>query len=594
MQHISAHIQARRFPVRLLTFAMALLLFCLPLCACGNTGDNTETNPPKETGTAPGTPTESETSGDETEPITPRAPYVNERGAYLVRDGESPFSIVRSDTATQKMTTASLALRDEVNRLTGASLALQTDWDESKMTEYEILVGKTTRTESKEALSSLPETSFTIRISGTKVIVLGTTEELTRIALTYFMEHLTAPDGQTLYFNKEHSCTMTYEDYLMSRDTKGSTLKLQYSDYLDTYDEQPLLSFDEYPIDGLTFSPDCTFSLDSEHQKEGDAALRCTIGKNAAGKLTPAIWYKANGQAFRASVTDLHKATLKIWLYIGDITKFTCDHDSLYGVAPNQATFFFRVMDRFGGTYCWNHTVMGSGWHECELSFNIHNGVSDKFDYQNITGFGVLCTGEEGAYFELDDLRLVTYETDYTQPACPNGGRWISTCDDIALDGPIIQEWYGAYFNTEDKVSGRSSFGCRGDDSCSDFRAIIANVNVPLDYDSDVLVFSFKSENMSYIKSLFIELNQEQDVHEYQNSFTIEQLKQYGLKEGTEWSRIAIPLTALGKNLNAEKYGASEDITLRNARFVATAADSHEYEFLLDEVYITAASNLNP
>jgi hypothetical protein len=280
---------------------------------------------------------------------------------------------------------------------------------------------------------------------------------------------------------------------------------------------------------------------------------------------------------------------------VDDDDKVVCDHDSAYGDRQEgQATFYFRAFDNKGRTHCWNHTLTGDGWHEIELTFNIHSGVDKGFDYQNITGFGMLVAADEGTIIEIDDLRGVQYKTDYEHAELPAAGdRWITDGEYNAFDGAIVQEWYGCSYDLEDKKFGHSSLRGEGDNSVSDFRTIISNLNVPLNYQEDVLVFWMKVDTLNTINGLFLELNQVQDHHEYEKTFNKTELQSYGLstKDG-EWCQIVIPLSAFAKHLDTNKYGGDENITLYAFRFVVQGVSGKTYVVHLDHAYLTTKTAL--
>ena len=92
------------------------------------------------------------------------------------------------------------------------------------------------------------------------------------------------------------------------------------------------------------------------------------------------------------------------------------------------------------------------------------------------------------------------------------------------------------------------------------------------------------------MESIFIELNQVQDSHEYQKTFSKAELQSYGLStQNGEWCEIAIPLSVFEKNLDSGKYGGGEDITLYAFRFVVGAHGNKTYVVHLDRVYLTNA-----
>ena len=243
-------------------------------------------------------------------------------------------------------------------------------------------------------------------------------------------------------------------------------------------------------------------------------------------------------------------------------------------------------MDKNGKTHGWNHTLTNNGWHEVELSFNIDNGADKTFDYANITGFWVGLQTYGDVTIMIDDLRGVVYDTDYVPEAIEGeqNARLISDCESNALDGAIIQEWYGTSYDLEDKVQGASSLRNFGDASVNDFRTIVANLDIPMDHKKDALVFHFKVADPKVLKSIFIELNEVQDTHEFSASFTLEQLKQYGYAgEPNTWCEIRIPLSVfhvqLGKNMG-------NTVTLRNFRFVGSASGSGTFDYHIDHIYL--------
>ena len=317
--------------------------------------------------------------------------------------------------------------------------------------------------------------------------------------------------------------------------------------------------------------------------KEGWGALKW-VATESYGELRQVLAPQVD--AFRASVENPNTTTLKLWLFVNNTDLIACDHDAGYGVQKNQATFFFRVFDSAGRVHCWNHTLTNNGWHEIELSFNIHNGVSDGFDYANIKSFWFGFSTYGDVTVMIDDMRGVTYNTDYTPEAIEGekNPRLISDCESNALDGAIIQEWYGASYDLEDKVQGNSSLRNCGDASVNDFRTIVANLNIKMDPKTDVLVFSFKVADPKVLTSVFIELNQVQDKHEISATFPLDALKQYGYTgEANTWCEIRIPLSVFAVQLG-ENMGNT--ITLKNFRFVGKAAGKGTFDYHIDHIYL--------
>ncbi len=511
----------------------------------------------------------------------------------IIKDGVSEYMLIRGDTAKPDVRTAFSTLYEAIHAKTGVKLKMDTDWAEKG--EKEILIGNTNREESSKALQDLKDMQilgelvgdgFMIRVKGKKLIVIGTNDEATVHGVEYLIKYYLSESQGKWGVSDSLEFVISVRELLLLKEVVGSPLKKQYSDYVDTYTETPLFSFDELGTEGITTYE--AVGLDEDYQMEGDAAWRFTISRDDK-ELTRLMW--RSGDAFSFSAVDKRKTTLKFWLFVDDVDKVTCDHDDVYGKRQEgQATFFFRVFDSKGRIHAWNHTLTGDGWHEVELSFNIHNGMDTDFDYSNITSFGVLVAAEQGTMIEFDDLRVVHYESDHVPEAAPEGGRLITDAEYDAFDGAMIQEWYGASYDLENKKFGNSSLRVEGDSSVTDFRIIVSDLNMPLSYQNDTLVFWVNVENLANMEYIFVELNQIQDSHEYEKTFTKAELQEYGLStKNGEWCEIAIPLSAFEKNLDAEKYGEGEDITLYAFRFVVGAHGNKTYVVHLDRVYLTDA-----
>jgi len=515
----------------------------------------------------------------------------------LAGNGASDYRLVRGDSAKQPVKDAFSSVYSAIQTATGVSVGMTTDWEE--VAGKEILIGNTNRRASERALEDLEYMQimeelvgdgFIIRTEGEAVVIVGTTDEATVYGVEYFLERYLKVEGDRVTVSSTLDKMVSVRDMLLGQDVEGSPLKKQYSDYVDSYTETTLLDFDSTDIEGATLGE--KYEIDEHYAMEGAGALRFTIQKDDKSLVT-LMWRKGN--MFEFSAEDIHTATLKLWLFVDDTEKVVCDHDDVYGQRQKgQATFYFRAFDNKGRVHCWNHTLTGDGWHEIELTFNIQSGVDKDFDYQNIAGFGILVAAEKGTVVEVDDLRGVQYTTDYEPDELPAAGdRWITDGEYNAFDGAIVQEWYGCSYDLEDKKFGNSSLRCEGDTSVTDFRTIISGLDVALNYQEDVLVFWMKVDKLNAMSSLLIELNEQQDNHEYEKSFSKAELQEYGLstKDG-EWCQIVIPLSAFGKHLNTKDYGDSENITMYAFRFVVAGVSGKTYVVHLDRAYITTKTAL--
>ena len=135
-------------------------------------------------------------------------------------------------------------------------------------------------------------------------------------------------------------------------------------------------------------------------------------------------------------------------------------------------------------------------------------------------------------------------------------------------------------------MQGRSSLRCVGDDSVNDFRTIVANLSVPLNYADDVLVVMAKIRDFSTVKSIFIELNYIQDVHEYEISIPRERFASYGLDRENEWCALTVPLSDMRRNLRTE-HGNGDTLLLQNFRYCIVCEPGKCYESHIDRVYVT-------
>ncbi|MBQ9358254.1 MAG: hypothetical protein IJT95_01775, partial [Abditibacteriota bacterium] len=378
--------------------------------------------------------------------------------------------------------------------------------------------------------------------------------------------------------------TMSVTEARLRLRSQGSPYKKQYSDYNPDYTEETLLSFDDPEIPGEEFHL-CQVIADREYMREGRGAVRLRVG-GEKDTLRNLMW--RSGDAFHLKVEDKQKTTLKLWVFIDDADNFATDHDAIYGRQKKQATLFFRILDSEGHYHAWNHTFMGSGWHEIELSFAQHNGYYGDLNYGDLTGFGMLADAAPGTVIELDSLRAVKYRSLVNPPVLPLPARLISECEYDSYDGCSVQEWYGAYFAMGDSLFGRSSYAISTQSENGDFRQYIGcNTGMRLDYYRDELVLWMKVNDLCALDSLFIELNEDQDRFEYEKSFKLEELQKYGLTAPNKWCRVAIPLTDMWAGCPEDRMSEKYSMPLNAVRFYAGARDHRLLVMKLDRVYVT-------
>ncbi len=148
---------------------LALLLICLTLLpmalSCEKTPDGT-------------TPTD--------EVTTP------EPASYISLDG---YKVIRADKTPSSVTSATGTFCRELGEKLGKKVSIESDWVRSfeevtiENDDLEILIGATNRKESKEVLAELQGSDdYAIRVVGKKIVVLGTSESATLMAIEKFSQ----------------------------------------------------------------------------------------------------------------------------------------------------------------------------------------------------------------------------------------------------------------------------------------------------------------------------------------------------------------------------------------------------------------------
>lgn len=163
---------------KLLSFLTLLMSVLLILASCNGTeGDMTTESP-----------AESETS-------EPAAPDLK-----IVSGGETEYIIVRPESASDELTAAFVALRNAINDKYGIKIDLKDDFlmPGTEPSQYEILVGHTSREESSAAIEGIGYNDSIITVVGEKVILSGGNEEAAARAVYAFIEKYLSEGELTL------------------------------------------------------------------------------------------------------------------------------------------------------------------------------------------------------------------------------------------------------------------------------------------------------------------------------------------------------------------------------------------------------------
>ena len=183
---------------------LALLMLLPSLLACN--------------GTAPEETTEPDVSAETTPEVT-EAPVP--MGLLLASNGATDYVIVRSEDCQTFVIDAMQDLRKAVENKYGVSLKPQDDWvkgikdgEAYDSATPEILIGATNRRESQEVLATLQPGEYTIRVSGNKLVIVGTTDFLTGKAVEEFTKYVNELEGNSeLAVSNDYSVLKSQDDF---------------------------------------------------------------------------------------------------------------------------------------------------------------------------------------------------------------------------------------------------------------------------------------------------------------------------------------------------------------------------------------------
>ncbi len=109
----------------------------------------------------------------------------------LVENGQSVYSIVRARSDTKLAGDLSVSLRTEIENKTGVALQIAND-NKGEPTEYEILLGKTSRQESQDVYVNLGANEYVIKWVGKKLVIAGYDDLMLAKAYDYFIANFVA------------------------------------------------------------------------------------------------------------------------------------------------------------------------------------------------------------------------------------------------------------------------------------------------------------------------------------------------------------------------------------------------------------------
>lgn len=300
-------------------------------------------------------------------------------------------------------------------------------------------------------------------------------------------------------------------------------------------------------------------------------------------------------------ITDPVKQTLKIWVYLNDVDLLMCDHDTVHPEPQKgHATFWVQFAKSVDDPHRYNiqHTFEGSGWHMLEIALNTNNLTYPdvlNMDISEIHCMRLLGFPKKGLELKISALDKYTYTNEgYQMPECPKGGRWLSTCDADAIDGPLITEWYASSFDFDEKVQGSSSLSITGVKGHEDYRCCLGGLAVDIDKENDIFHMDMFVSDINKVlpNDSTIRLSQQDGGYGYAHyycryaDFERISLAKQPLKTG--WNSIDIPFSELVLRYDKNYYGEEEpSIKIEHVVFhLNGASETEEYTLKYDNIYV--------
>lgn len=185
-----------------LILAVCMLLPLLAACTDGAPDETTAADVPVET-----------TVEETTAPVP--------TGLLLISEGISDYIIVRPEKCQSFILDAMNDLRKTVESKYGVKLTPKDDWikglgkgESYDSEELEILIGATNRRESQEVLATLQTGEYKVCVSGNKLVLIGTTDYLTALAVQAFVSFVKASESSSeLLVPEDYSVLKSQEDF---------------------------------------------------------------------------------------------------------------------------------------------------------------------------------------------------------------------------------------------------------------------------------------------------------------------------------------------------------------------------------------------
>ena len=304
---------------KITTLFLALCMLLPSFIAC-------TTGPEEETTEAPAV----ETTIEETSAPAPT-------GIILASNGTSDYVIIRPTECQSFIVEAMTELRKAVESKYSVAIKPQDDWvkgigkGDAYISEApEILIGETNRKESIEVLATLQSGEYAIRVSGNKLVLIGTTDYLTGLAVQEFVKFVNESASTTeLAVSNDYSVLKSQEDfnkllagitmYAMGDSYFGGSSLGKEGTWVNLLGEKYGMDYVNYGIGGSTMSDYVTdknpMVLRYTRMAKGDAdIILLEGGRNDRSKEVPIGDFESrDSKTFMGSINIMLDGMLKTY-----------------------------------------------------------------------------------------------------------------------------------------------------------------------------------------------------------------------------------------------------------------------------------------
>ena len=257
------HRHPLRAPLSVALVLLLALLMSVLLAACNN-GTSLDT---------PDTPPDSSASSDVA--TTRIGPYVT-----LFREGSTDHKIILPSRTSDPEFNGYIAMQKAFK---ACGVTIVGERDSVGESEYEILIGETSRKESQEALRGLRDGDYVVRFVGEKLVIVGGSPAATYAAVRQFIEEYIPDDTKILEISGNTSISHTEEYPVMSMAINGVDIS-EFS-IVTPY---PATRRDKYAVELLTdtIASLTGYTLDSYDDRKDAREHEIILGQTSRLNIT--------------------------------------------------------------------------------------------------------------------------------------------------------------------------------------------------------------------------------------------------------------------------------------------------------------------